>query len=206
MCLSRRVDSALAVHRDIHPCPSHGQMEGQTMGKAISYQQPQQQEYCPLPQTPFTSLLLYPQYFREKTKLGPPCALPQLGGSIQGSKAAGKPQQDGKERTLNSRQTLGCCSSPAVEGIQTLLLVGHLQLLTTVPGLGALQGSCLLMHRRGTARRHCQPPREMGKGVWSCKSVPFNPSLHRDVRICRSRTARIFLLFLKSCGDKKKKK
>lgn len=76
MCLSRRVDSALAVHRDIHPCPSHGQMEGQTMGKAISYQQPQQREYHPLPQTPFTSLLLYPQYFSEKTKLGPPVPCP----------------------------------------------------------------------------------------------------------------------------------
>lgn len=158
MCLSRRVDSALAMHRDIHPHPSRGQMKGQTMKRAISSQQPQQWEYRPLPQTPLTSLLLYPQYFREKTKSGPSCALLQLAGSIRGSKAAGMPQQKGKERTLNCRQTPGCCSSPAVEGIQTLLLVGHLQLLTAVPGLGALQGSCLLVHRRGTARRHPSAP------------------------------------------------
>lgn len=99
-----------------------------------------------------------PTIFQGENKAGPPCALPQLAGSIQGLKAGGMPQQDGKERILNHRQTPACCSSPAIEGIQTLLLVEHLQLLTTVPGLGALQGSCLLMHQRGTARRHLSAP------------------------------------------------
>lgn len=57
---------------------------------------------------------------------------------------------------------------------------------------------------------HCKktPVSPLGKGekwVWSCKSAPFNPSLHRDLRMCCSRTARIFLLFLKSRGEEKKK-
>lgn len=201
MCLSRRVDLALAMHRDIHPHPSHGQKQGQTMERAISYQQPQQQEYHPLPQTPFTSLLLYLQYFREKTKLGAPCALPQLASSIQGSKAAGMPQEDGNSTAgrpweaaphLLSRESKLFCLWDSSSFSRPCL------------GSGLFRGaafSCIGVALQGDT---CQPPRERGKGVWSCKSVPFNPSLHRDIRICRSRTARIFLPFLKSRGDKKK--
>lgn len=62
-----------------------------------------------------------------------------------------------------SQQEPGRCRSPAIEGIQTLLLVGCLQFVTAVHGLGALQGSSFLMHGLGAARRSPLAPEGEGK-------------------------------------------
>lgn len=80
-----------------------------------------------------------------------------LGGSRD---AAGGHNRREKEQILDCRPR---CPSPAIEGIQTPLLVGCLQLLTAVHGLGALQGSCFFMHRLGTARRSALAPKGEGK-------------------------------------------
>lgn len=102
----------------------------------------------------------------------------KAGRQHSGLKGSRNATAGGKREHSTSVRPRGCCSLPAVEGIQTLLLVGHLQLLTAVPGLGALQGSCLLMHRRGTARRHPSAPSGKGKrGLeLSICSLQFQPA------------------------------
>lgn len=114
MCLSRRVDSALAMHRDIHPHPSHGQMKGQTMKRAISSQQPQQWEYRPLPQTPLTSLLLCSPVFQGENKVGPFLCPAPVGRQYSGLEDSRNATAEGKRENTQLQTDprmllLTCC-------------------------------------------------------------------------------------------------
>lgn len=174
------------------------------MEGAISYQQPQQWEYRPLPQTPFTSLFYTHNISQMKQIWALLCPAP-VGRQYSGLKGSRNATAGGKKE-----------NTQAQTGLMMLLLTrrrGNPN--SSVCGTPPASHDCAWA--RGSSGElpshasawHCKntPVSPLGKGekwVWSCKSVPFNPSLHRDIRMCRSRTARIFLLFLKSRGEKKK--
>lgn len=101
------------MHRDIQPCLSHGQMKGQTMEKAVSYQQPQQWEYRPLPQTPLSLPCFYTHNISgRKQSWCPSCSAPvgrQYPG-LEGSRnaTAGRKRENTQPQTEPGMLLLTC--------------------------------------------------------------------------------------------------
>lgn len=202
MCLSRRVNSALAMHRDIHPRPSHGQMKGQTMKRAISSQQPQQWEYRPLPQTPLTSLLLYPQYFREKTKSGPPSSWQAVFGARRQQECHSRREK--REHSTADRPQDAAPHLPSKES-KLFCLWDTSSFSRPCLGSGLFRGaafSCIGVALQGDTR---QPPRKGEEGSGAVNLFPSIPA-RTETSESAAQGQREYFCYFSSHVERKKKK